>query len=69
MQTTTIQISTNVQQKLEKMKIYARESYNEIIERMMEDEMEINEQTKKDIAEARKGKSVSHEEVKRRFGV
>ena len=55
------------------MKIYARESYNEIIERMMEDEMEINEKTKKELTEARKrvkeGKVISHEEVMKRFAL
>jgi predicted transcriptional regulator len=66
---TTIQISDNIKQRLEKMKIYSRESYNEIIERMIEDETDISEQTKKDIEEAKRGKSISHEEVKRKLGL
>lgn len=69
---TTIQISNEVKQKLERMKLFARESYNEILERMIEDELELNEQTKKEIEEARKrikdGKGISQEEVKRRLG-
>ena len=66
---TTIQISDTVKQRLEHMKMFARESYNEIIERMLEDEMELSTQTKKEIEEARKSKSISHEDVKKRFGL
>ena len=66
--TTTIQISNEVKQKLEKMKLFARESYNETIERMIEDELELNEQTKKEIEEARNSKSISHQEAKQRLG-
>ena len=36
---------------------------------MIEDDLELNEKTKKEIEEARKGKSISHEEVKKRFGL
>ena len=66
---TTIQISDNVKSILDKMKMMKRESYNEVIERMIEDDLELNERTKKEIEEARKGKSISHEEVKKRFGL
>ena len=66
---TTIQISDSIKQKLERMKLFARESYNEVIERMVEDELELNEQTKKELEEARKSKSISHDEVKKRFGL
>ena len=70
---TTIQVSDEIKRKLERMKLFARESYNEIIERMLEDELELNEKTKKEIEEASKriksGKFVSHEEVEKEFGV
>lgn len=70
---TTIQISDNVKNTLEKMKMFERETYNEVIERMFEDDLELNEKTKKEIEEARRqvktGKVVSHEEVKKRFGL
>ena len=66
---TTIQISDSVKLILDRMKMMERETYNDIIERMIEDDLEINEKTKKEIAEARKGKSISHEEVKKRFGL
>ena len=66
---TTIQISESVKAVLDKMKILERETYNDIIERMIEDDLELNEKTKREIEEARKGKSISHEEVKKRLGL
>jgi len=70
---TTIQISNRVKQTLERMKLFQRESYNEIIERMIEDELELNEKTKKEVEEARKrvkaGKFFTQEQVEKRFGV
>ncbi len=66
---TTIQISDNVKVVLDRMKMMERETYNEIIERMIEDDMELNEKTKKEIEKARKGKSISHAEVKKRLGL
>ena len=70
---TTIQISDSVKRVLDKMKIFQRETYNEVIENMIEDNLELNQKTKDEIEEARKqikaGKVVSHEEVKRRYGL
>jgi len=66
---TTIQISDEVKAVLDKMKIYERETYNDILENMIEDNLELNEKTKAEIEEARKGKSISHEEVKKRLGL
>ena len=67
---TTIQISDNVKIILDRMKMMERETYNEIIENMLEDQMEINEKTKKELAERRKNsKFISHEEVKKRFSL
>lgn len=67
--TTTIQISDHVKSILDKMKMMERETYNEIIERMIEDDLELNEKTKKELEEARKGKSISHTDVKKRLGL
>ena len=67
--TTTIQISDKVKTILDKMKMMERETYNEIIERMLEDDLELNEKTKREIEEARKGKSISHSEIKKRLGL
>jgi predicted CopG family antitoxin len=66
---TTIQISDNVKKSLDKMKIFHRETYNEVITDMMEDNLEMNEKTKKELAEAEKEKSISHEEAKKILGI
>ena len=66
---TTIQISDNVKSVLDRMKMIERETYNEVIERMIEDDLELNERTKKEIEEARKGKSIPHIEVKKMLGL
>jgi len=67
---TTIQISNDVKESLDKMKIFERETYNEIIESMIEDNLELNKQTKKELEIARKSeKSIPHEEVKKRLGL
>ena len=66
---TTIRISQEVKKNLDKMKIYERESYNDIIELLLEDSREINEKTKKELVLARKEKGIPHEEVKRRLGL
>lgn len=66
---TTIQVSDNVKQRLDKMKIFERETYNGVIENMIEDNLELNDKTKKEIEEARKGKTFSHEEVGKMLGL
>ena len=70
---TTIQISNEVKASLDKMKIFERETYNEIIENMIEDNLELNEKTKKEIEEARKrvrsGRFITHEQVKKELGL
>lgn len=65
---TTIQISNNVKKTLEKMRVYERETYNEIIENMIEDQMEINEKTKKELAERKNSKDfISLNDIEREF--
>jgi predicted transcriptional regulator len=70
---TTIQISDTVKKTLDRMKLFERESYNEIIENMLEDNMELNERTKKEIEEARKeiraGRFITQEEAERKLGL
>ncbi len=66
---TTIQISNNVKSILDRMKMIERETYNDIIERMIEDNLELNNKTKREIELSRKGKSISHNKVKKRFGL
>jgi predicted transcriptional regulator len=70
---TTIQISVALKKLLEHFRLSERDTYNDIIEMLVEDEMELSEETKTEIAAARKeikaGKFVSHEEVKKRSGL
>ena len=52
------------------MKLHQRETYNDIIWWLLEDHMEINEKTKKELKERRENPEfVSHEEVERMFGL
>lgn len=54
------------------MKLYPRETYEEVIERLIEDLNELNGETKAEIEEARKeieaGKFVTHEQLKKDLG-
>ncbi len=71
--TTTIQVSNKIKETLDRMKLFDRETYNDIIERMIEDDLELSEKTKKELEEARKrikqGKFLTHDEVKKRLGL
>jgi predicted CopG family antitoxin len=67
---TTIQISDDVKITLEKMRIFERETYNEIIENMLEDQIEINEQTKKELSERKNSNDfISQEDIEKEFGI
>ena len=67
---TTIKISRKVKSLLDKMKLYDRETYNDVIEVLIEDNLEINEKTKMELAERMKNpKLISHVEAGKRFGL
>lgn len=70
---TTIQISEDLLGRLQKMKMHVKESYEEIIWDLIEDTMELSEQTKKDIKEAEAdieaGRVFTHEQVKKELGL
>lgn len=51
---TTIQISKELLTKLQNMKMHNKESYEDIIWDLLEDRMELSEETKKNIAEYEK---------------
>ncbi len=53
---TTIQISSELLEKLQQMKINIKESYEELIWDLIEDRIELSEETKKAIAEYEKDK-------------
>lgn len=71
-ETTTIQVKQSTKDTLEKMKTYKNETYNDVIERLIEDVQELNEETKKEIELARKaveeGRYVTHEKLKEELG-
>lgn len=70
---TTIKISQDVKLMLDRMKMHQRETYNDLIELMIEDNLELNEKTKKEIEEARKriakGEFYTEEEVEKMFNL
>ncbi len=69
---TTIQIKENIKSTLNKMKLFERETYNDVLERLIEDVQELNEETKKEIESAieeiRNGKYVTHEKLAKELG-
>ncbi|AKB26676.1 hypothetical protein MSMTP_3207 [Methanosarcina sp. MTP4] len=71
-ETTTIQVKQSTKEVLERMKIYKRETYNDVLERLIEEVQELNEETKKEIELARKaveeGRYVTHEKLKEELG-
>ena len=69
---TTIQISPVLQKELNKRKMFERETYEEVIWDLIEDSMELSEETKKHIKEAEKdikaGRTVTLAQVKKNLG-
>jgi len=70
---TTIQISERLQEDLKKRKLYDNESYEDVILDLLEDNMELSEQTKKDIikseTEIRQGKFKTIEQLRKELGL
>ena len=67
---TTIQISDNLKKTLDRMKMFRRETYNDVIENLVEDFIELNEKTKKELEERRKNPEfISHKEVGKILGL
>ncbi len=70
---TTIQVSEKMQKELAKRKMYDKETYEEVIWDIMEDTQELDEETKKEMAQARQeikeGKYHTLEEVKKELGL
>ena len=71
--TTTIQVSSRLIKELKNRKMYDKESYEDIIWDLLEDSMELSEETKRHIKQSEKdiaqGKTVSLSEVKRKLGI
>ncbi len=64
---TTIQIKEDIKLILTQMKLFERETYNDVLERLIEDVQELNKETKKEIESAIKeiksGKYITHEDL------
>jgi len=71
--TTTVQINRDLKARLDRMKIHSRESYNDVLERLLEDLEDISPSALRryeDIAkQVKAGKSKTHEQVRREWGV
>ncbi len=70
---TTIQVSKELRTELQNRKFSTKESYENVIWDLIEDTAELSEETKRDIAEARKefkkGKFKSLSQVKKELGL
>jgi len=73
---TTIQLEEKTKEKLERMKLFPRETYNEVIIRLVltsQEETELGEQTIKNIEKAledvKKGRLYSTKEVRKELGI
>lgn len=70
---TTIQVSNELLNKLKLRKMYDKESYEDIIWNLIEDDMELSEETKRNIEKSRldikAGKTITISEVKKKLGL
>ena len=70
---TTVQISKELKDRLESMKIHPRETYEEVIEDLIESVSELSEETKKAIRSAeddiRHGRVHTLDAVKKELGI
>jgi len=69
---TTIQINEDIKSILNQMKLFERETYNDVLERLIEDVRELNEETKNEIKNAineiENGKYITHEKLAKEMG-
>ena len=70
---TTIQVSNDLLKTLKKRKLHEKESYEDIIWDLLEDTMELSEETKMAIAQSekefREGHFYTHEQMKKKYGI
>lgn len=70
---TTIQISSELKEKLGLRKMSSKDTYEDIIWDLLEDTMELSAETKKNVKEARdeyaRGEYVTHEQLKKQLGL
>lgn len=69
---TTIQISSELLNRLRNMKVYPKESYESIIWDLVEDRLELSDETavnlKKSAEDIKEGRTISLEELKKKKG-
>ena len=70
---TTIQVSNNLLTELKNRKFYDKESYEEIIWDLIEDSLELSEQTKRHIKKSeediKQGRTISLANMKKKIGM
>lgn len=74
---TSIQLENKTKSRLEKMKIFPKESYNDVVNRLLnvaeDDEGVLSPQTIKDLekalSEVKSGKLLSHSQLKKKYGL
>ncbi len=74
---TSIQLANKTKSKLDKMKIFSKESYDDVVNRLInvaeDDEGVLSERTIKDLEKAltqvKSGKLLSHSQVKKKLGL
>ncbi|MBN1940564.1 MAG: hypothetical protein JW772_00115 [Candidatus Diapherotrites archaeon] len=70
---TTIQVSKDLREELQKRKRHSKESYEDVIWDLIEDTMELSEETLKEIEQSRKeikeGKVIPFEKLKKELGL
>jgi len=71
--TTTVQLEIKTKRELETLKLSERDTFNDVIENLIEDTMELSARTKKEIElalkEAKEGKVAAHKEAKKQLGL
>lgn len=70
---TTIQISEQLKSQLNSKKLYDNETYEEVIADLLEDSLELSEETKASVERAKKdvaaGRTYSLSEIKKKYGL
>lgn len=73
---TTIQVEKKLKDKLEELKLHPRESYNKVIERLVNirtDEGELSKETilniERALEDVKKGRTFSTKEIKEKLGI
>jgi len=69
---TTIQVKDELKTLLNQMKLFNRETYNDVLERLIEDVQQLDDETKLEIESAlqeiESGKYVTHEKLAKELG-